>query len=182
MTPEELAQCTGASINRAAKELPYIEAAMLEYEINTPARQAAFLAQIGHECGGFLYPQELWGPTPAQTRYEGRADLGNTQPGDGRKFSGHGWIQITGRANHAKARDQMRAKFGDDVPDFEAEPLLLAQSKWAAMSAANFWQANGLNELADLGRFETVCRRVNGGLNGYPERLVLWEKAKAALT
>ena len=63
MTPAELAACTGARIDRATEHLPYIEAAMDEFEINTPARQAAFLAQVGHESGGLHFLVEIWGPT-----------------------------------------------------------------------------------------------------------------------
>ncbi len=74
---------------------------MLFRQINTPARAAAFLAQVGHESGQLRYLREIWGPTPAQVRYEGRADLGNAQPGDGKRFMGRGLIQITGRKNYA---------------------------------------------------------------------------------
>ena len=61
---------------------------MALYAIDSPKRQAAFIAQIGHESGRLIYVRELWGPTPAQERYEGRADLGNTEKGDGFKFRG----------------------------------------------------------------------------------------------
>ena len=61
---------------------------------------AQFLAQVMHESGGLRYVREIWGPTKAQARYEGRKDLGNTQPGDGKRFMGRDVIQVTGRANH----------------------------------------------------------------------------------
>lgn len=174
MTPQELALCTGARIDRAAEWLPFIEAAMDEFEINTPERQAAFLAQIGHESGGLHWTSELWGPTAAQTGYEGRKDLGNTQPGDGFRFRGRGLIQITGRDNYYTAG----AALGVDLL---SDPALLAQPALAARSAAWFWKAHGLNELADAGDFSHITRRINGGFNGQDARTALWETAKEAI-
>lgn len=183
MTPQQLVSATGARFDRAQECLPFIVAAMGAYEINTPARQAAFLAQVGHESGGLHWYSELWGPTPQQQRYEPPSELatklGNTQPGDGAKFKGHGLIQVTGRFNHAAARDRIRTRY-PDAPDFEAEPEKLAETKWAAISAADFWHSHGLNELADSGDFQTITKRINGGLNGYADRLALYEKAKVA--
>jgi len=183
MTPEELMACTGCTkVATAEAWLPEIELAMNAYDINTTQRRAAFLAQIGHESGGLHYTTEIWGPTPTQARYEGREDLGNTQPGDGSRFRGHGLIQVTGRTNHAAARDRLQAKFpGMNVPDFELQPEALAQMRWAALSAADFWAAHGLNELADAGDFARITRRINGGLNGEAERVALYGAAMGVL-
>lgn len=183
MTAEELAQATGARLERAELFLSHIVEAMDAYYISlTPERMSAFLAQVGHESGGLHYLIEIWGPTPAQARYEGRTDLGNTEPGDGSKYRGHGLLQTTGRANHACARDRLRDKFPMlDVPDFEAEPTRLAEPQWAALSAADFWDEHGLNALADAGDFVKITRRINGGLNGEAERLALYEAAKGVL-
>lgn len=170
MNSQELAICTGAQIDRATAFLPFIEAAMCAFDINTPARQAAFLAQVGHESGGLKWLTELWGPTPAQTRYEGRKDLGNTQIGDGYKYRGRGLIQTTGRSNYRAAGIALTL-------DFEANPGLLSQPANAAMSAAYFWHSNGLNDLADVGRFDSITRRINGGTNGAAERQALYEVA-----
>jgi putative chitinase len=180
VTPEVLAACTGARIDRASRFAPYLSVGMALYGIDTPQRQAAFLAQIGHESAGLKYVSEVWGPTRAQERYEGREDLGNTHPGDGSRFRGHGLIQTTGRANHAKVRDRLRERF-HDVPDFEAEPEALMDTQWAALSACDYWDMRNLNELADAGDFETLTRRINGGLNGYEDRCDRWEFAKRAL-
>jgi putative chitinase len=180
MTPEDLAACTGASLSRAQRFAPALSAAMAFYGIDTPARQAAFLAQIGHESGGLRFTRELWGPTDAQERYEGREDLGNTQEGDGARYRGHGLIQTTGRANHAKVRDRLRERFAD-VPDFEAEPERLAETQWACLSAADYWDWKGLNAVADAGDFEKLTRKINGGLNGYRDRQARWEAAKTTL-
>ena len=175
MTPQQLAICTGARIDRAREWLPSIEAAMAEYGITTPARQAAFLAQIGHESGGLHWLVEIWGPTEAQRRYEGRRDLGNTQPGDGYRFRGRGLLQTTGRDNYKRTGQALGV-------DLITAPELLATPPHAARSAGWYWQSNRLNELADAGGFRLITRRINGGYNGYPERLALYEAAKGVLS
>ena len=81
---------TGLTEQQAMDWYPHVRTACLEYDITGPVRVAAFLAQVGHESGGFKYTREIWGPTAAQKRYEGRKDLGNTQPGDGSKYRGRG--------------------------------------------------------------------------------------------
>ena len=118
---------------------------------------------------------------PAQGRYEGRADLGNTKPGDGFRFRGRGLIQVTGRANHAAARDRLRARFGGGVPDFEELPDRLAEPQWAALSAGDFWDRHGLNALADAGDFMRITKAINGGTNGYADRVARLETAKSVL-
>lgn len=180
MTPQDLARATGARIDRATENLPWLAVAMDIYGINTPARQAAFLAQIGHESGGLHWINEIWWPTAAQRRYEVRQDLGNNQPGDGYRYRGRGWIQLTGRDNYRRATQRLRARF-PDCPDFEESPELVATARWAAMTAADFWHTNNLNALADAGRFESITRLINGGLNGYADRLAKWETARAVL-
>jgi putative chitinase len=174
MTPQELMACTGARYDRACTYAPLLDAAMDEYQINTPERQAAFLAQVGHESGGLHFVVEVWGPTEAQRRYEGRYDLGNTVTGDGLKFRGRGLIQITGRANYEKASEALGV-------DLIESPELLGEPELACRSAAWFWQSHGLNEMADAGEFEKITKRINGGLNGYPARLGLYAAAKETL-
>lgn len=171
MTPQELAECTGARIDRATTFLPYIESAMDEFDISTPERKAAFLANVGHESGGLHWLVELWGPTPQQARYEGRADLGNTEPGDGYRYRGRGLVQLTGRANYAKAGEALGV-------DLVSKPEQLGLPELAARSAAWFWDSNGINEIADTGDFVKCCKRVNGGTNGLAERLALFEAAQ----
>ena len=182
VTADLLAASMGCTIARAEPFAGPLDAACAAYGISdNTARLAAFLAQIGHESGALRYVRELWGPTPAQMRYEGRKDLGNTQPGDGERFKGHGLIQTTGRANHAAVRDRLRARLGPGVPDFEANPQMLEEPMWAAWSAADYWGWRKLNALADAGDFEQITRRINGGLNGQADRLARWERAQAAL-
>lgn len=165
---------SGATQLRAAQWLPHLQSACDRFAINTPRRIAAFLAQIGHESGGLVYVREIWGPTPAQTRYEGRADLGNTQPGDGKRFMGRGLIQITGRRNY------QLASIGLDL-DLISHPELLEQSGAAASSAAWWWANHGLNGYADLGQFDRITKIINGGTNGAADRLALYGAAKKAL-
>jgi putative chitinase len=167
-------KATSLSQSMAAKWCAPVSASMALYGIDTVARQAAFLAQIAHESGGFIYTKELWGPTPAQKGYEGRADLGNTQPGDGHLYCGRGLIQITGRANYARVSKALNI-------DFVYSPELLEQPSLAAQSAAWFWNTHNLNQYADSGDFETLTRRINGGLNGLDDRRKRWETAKIAL-
>ena len=174
MTPKQLALATGARIDRATAFLPHIVSAMAEFGIDSPARQAAFLAQIGHESGALKYTTEIWGPTPAQSRYEGRKDLGNVQVGDGIRYKGRGLIQTTGRANYAATGRALGI-------DLIANPEQLAEPVLAARSAAWFWQSRKLNAFADSGDFLTLTRRINGGLNGLDDRMALHSAATEAL-
>jgi putative chitinase len=152
-----------------------LSSACQEFEINTPARVAAFVAQCAHESACFALLREGWGPTQQQLGYEGRADLGNTQPGDGAKFKGRGLIQVTGRAGYAAAS---QALFGDarllDHPELLEEPVA------ACRSAGEFWKRRSLNKLADAGEFELITRRINGGLTHYDRRLKLYQRALPA--
>lgn len=180
LTHDQLRAATGCTPARAEAWLPHIAQACEVFGINTPARLAAFLAQIGHESGRLVYVREIWGPTPAQQRYEGRADLGNTQPGDGKRYMGRGLIQTTGRANYAATRDGLAA-YLPHVPDFEAVPALLERPDLAAMSAAWFWHSRGLNALADTGDFVRITKRINGGTNGLADRQALYAAAQEVL-
>lgn len=180
ITPKLLIDALGCTPERAEHWAPYINEACAEYDINTPARVAEFLAQIGHESGSLRYTQEVWGPTDAQRKYEGRRDLGNIYPGDGEKYKGHGLIQTTGRYNHAAVRDRLRKRW-PGAPDFEAMPEQLTNPTWAARSAADYWDMRNLNQLADLGDTKAISRKVNGGDNGLPDRLARATRAQRVL-
>lgn len=171
MNAKQLALATGARLDRATEWLPYITAAMAEFDINTPARQSMFLAQIGHESGGLQWSVELWGPTPAQRRYEGRRDLGNVQAGDGSRFRGRGLIQTTGRANYAATGQALGV-------NLLLRPELLGLPPLAARSAGWWWRAHGLNEIADAGDVLRATRRINGGTNGLADRIARYAAAK----
>jgi len=178
LTEQTLRKMLPAAGARLDAHLPYIVPAMIKGDIKTPDRIAAFLAQLAHESGEYRYMAEIWGPTEAQLGYEGRADLGNTQPGDGRKFAGHGPIQVTGRANHRACGAWLGL-------DLEADPLLLTRPEYGTASAVWFWtQGNGkidLNLLADRGWFKTITRIINGGLNGLSDRRLYWDRNRALL-
>lgn len=171
MTLDDLrAICPHAKPERLAAVLVPLNLAMDEYEINTPQRQAAFIAQVAHESGSFRYVREI----ASGEAYEGRRDLGNTEPGDGVRFRGRGYIQITGRANYRSCGDALGL-------DLLSEPELLELPHNAARSAGWFWKRRGLNELADKLAFETITKRINGGLNGYEDRLAYYGRAQGAL-
>ena len=154
--------------------------AMHEFQINTPAREAAFLAQLAHESGEFRYMEEL----ANGVAYNGRADLGNTSA-EARRYSngnpgpfykGHGPIQITGFNNH---RDCSLALFGDDT--LLREPTKLTEPVTGCRGAGWFWQSKGLNDLADESKFGSLTRRINGGFNGLDERCKYWARALVVL-
>ncbi len=146
---------------------PLLGSMMPQYGIIDRLRVCAFLAQIGHESGRLRFVEEL----ASGEAYEGRADLGNIEPGDGVRFKGRGLIQITGRANYEKAQRAL------GIPLLQ-EPERLIQPYFAVKSACWWWQEHGLNELADMGDFEKITKRINGGLNGQKDRLFLYLRAQ----
>ncbi len=157
-----------------------LNAAMARYRIDTVKRMAAFLAQIGHESGQLRYVREL-GSEQYLSKYDTGSlavRLGNTPEadGDGQRFRGRGLVQITGQDNYRRCS---LALFAD--LRLLQQPELLEQPQWAAESAAWFWQVNGLNELADRDQFNSITRRINGGLNGLEDRLQLWARARTVL-
>ena len=174
ITTQQLLQILPNAGQSAGVFVSVLNTAMNRYQIVGTQRVAAFIAHIGHESGQLKYVKEIWGPTAAQTRYEGRADLGNTVPGDGSKFRGRGLIQITGRANYKACGEALGL-------DLINQPELLEKPQHACMSAAWFWASRGLSTLADESRFETITRRINGGLNGLADRQNLYERALKVL-
>lgn len=158
--------------------LPFVNRVMEIYEIDTPLRASAFLAQIAHESGELRFMEEIWGPTAQQKKYEPPGDLarrlGNTQPGDGFRYRGRGPIQITGRANYKKYGELLGV-------DLIGNPDLAATPQFAFSTAGLFWKLNGLNDLADVQEFIAITKRINGGLNGLQEREKYYEIAKNTL-
>jgi len=170
MTLDQLIAIMPRAQFRAYSFWPELGEHMREFGIEGKLREAAFLATIAVESGELQYTKELWGPTPQQERYEGRADLGNTEPGDGSRFRGRGLIQLTGRANYQKASEALGI-------DYVTEPTLMQVAAEASRVSCWWWSAHGCNELADSGDFKAVTRRVNGGLTAYEKRLAYYEKA-----
>lgn len=178
VTREQLLKILPASgmPGRADIFLDPLNAHMALGGIDTPARAAAFIAQIGHESGQFYYTRELWGPTASQSRYEGRADLGNTINGDGKKFMGRGLIQLTGRANYSK---YSMYRYGD--LRLLGTPSLVEEPDDAVGSAVWFWNTHGLSALADKGDFLKITKKINGGTNGLKEREEFYHRGLAVL-
>ena len=161
---------------------------MFEFYINSPRRQAAFLAQFAHESGEFRFLKEL---SPG-TQYEDRVDLGNISQGDGVKYKGRGIAQITGRKNYGNCGKALGLNLLE-------KPELLEEPENAMRSAGWFWTVGAglnlgyrakqagvpvgvnLNDLADAEDFEKITLAINGGLNGQEDRLAYWNKAKAVL-
>ena len=97
-------------------------------------------------------------------------------------FRGHGLIQTTGRFNHRRVTQRLRARFPNmNVPDFEKEPNKLTLPRWAALSAADYWDMINGNSMADKGQFELLTKRINGGLNGFADRKKLWASMQKVL-
>lgn len=172
LTDDELKRIMpNCSAEKRANYLPFIQQAMEEFAITSYLREAAFLAQLAHESGELRYMEEI----ASGAAYEGRKNLGNTQPGDGKRFKGRGPIQLTGRANYKKFGDLL----GLDLID---NPTMAATPQVGFRIAALFWSSNGLNEKADQQQFEAITKRINGGLNGQPDRLKYYARAKQVLS
>ncbi|MEM0962034.1 MAG: chitinase [Bacteroidota bacterium] len=159
----------------AQRHLEGLNGAMSTYDIDTPLRRAHFLAQVAHESGGLRWTEEL----ASGDAYEGRDDLGNTQPGDGRRFKGRGLIQLTGRFNYRQYTTHHRQNGGRE--NFESRPTQVAEPPFASDVAGWFWDTRNINALADTDDIEAVTRRVNGGLRGIDERRRYLSLAKTAL-
>jgi predicted chitinase len=141
-----------------------------EFQINTLDRIAAFLGQIAHESGSLKYSEEI----ASGEAYEGREDLGNTQPGDGKRYKGRGLIQLTGRANYRRFGEILNLEL-EENPELAREPTV------AARIAGGYWKTHGLNKLADHGNYYEITRRINGGLRGWRDRVTNFKNAKQAL-
>ncbi|MFU6657288.1 glycoside hydrolase family 19 protein [Pseudomonas aeruginosa] len=207
ITEQQLLQIFPNAGPQAGFFVPALNVAMKRFGITSPVRVAAFLAQIGHESAQLTRlvenlnysAQGLAATWPSRYRsadgkpnalalnlarhpqaianntYASRNGNGDEASGDGWRYCGRGLLQITGRSNYRAAGDGL----GQPL---EQEPELLEQPEFAALSAAWWWAAHGLNDLADRGEFAAITRRINGGTNGQAERLALWERAKRVLS
>lgn len=187
---------------RAGVFIEPLRSAMAEFEINTPARQAAFLAQIGHESSDLLHTVEnlnyyaprlveIWpkrfpslqfasyyAANPERLGnyvYAHRLGNGDEASGDGYKFCGRGLIQLTGKDLYRLCGSSLHLPLLD-------HPELIEQPVGASRSAAWYWATHGLNALADRGDFDATTRAINGkAMLGANERRVIWERAKRVL-
>jgi predicted chitinase len=169
---EQLIQIAGSNApsDRLRQLAPSLNEVLNYYQINTPLRICHFIAQVAHESACFKAMEEY----ASGADYEGRDDLGNTQPGDGVRFKGRGLMQLTGRANYGRFSKAMNQ-------DFIAQPQLVAQSPWAVWMAGWYWDDHQLNKYADRDDLEQVTRIVNGGQNGLEDRRHYLQKAKSVL-
>ena len=158
------------STSRAQAMLPYLNDAMVNGGITTPLRQAAFLAQLAHESVGLTAFEEY----ASGAAYEGRSDLGNTQPGDGVRFKGRGPIQLTGRNNYRAAGQALGI-------DLENNPTRAADFDVGFRTAVWFWNSRGLSAAADARNFDYITYRINGGYNGKAARDSYYATAKQVL-
>ena len=156
--------CTPADIPDS--QVSDLNDCLKRFSINTTLRMRHFLAQISHESGGGIYTKEL----ATGQDYEGRIDLGNIYPGDGPKYKGAGFIQLTGRTNYLAFANYMNdLKIMDGVS--------YVSVKYPATSAGFWWYNNNMNSLCDQNpTVEQVTRRVNGGLNGIDSRKMYFNR------
>lgn len=150
--------------------------------LDRPHRLAHYLGQTGHEAGGWKYDRELWGPTPAQVRYDTRTDLGNTaaHDGDGYLYRGRGPIQITGKSNYRQYREWCRER-GLAAPDFVAQPDMVLTDPWEGLAPIWYWDSRDLNALADVNALEGITRKINGGTNGLADRQTRYTRSALVL-
>jgi putative chitinase len=153
----------GVALKQVQTFLEPLNAACVEFDITTPQRASMFLSQVAWESGMFRYLCEIWGPSEAQLRYPG-----------GRQWSGHGLIQITGEANHREQSEH----FGIPMSEIAA---WLQTTEGACRSAGLFWQAHHCSELADVGNFSGVTKRINGGYTDLDKRMAIYKRVAAVM-
>ncbi|QHV96310.1 glycoside hydrolase family 19 protein [Spirosoma endbachense] len=151
LTVDMLVRC-GAIRTGAEKYVELLNELLPYYKITTHLRLSHFLGQVLHECDSMKTAEEY----ASGAAYEGRMDLGNTEPGDGIRFKGRGLIQLTGRKNYTAFAN----KFNIDCVN---HPELIASPRWAVASALNFWNVNKLNGWADFDRVWEISCIINIG-------------------
>ena len=197
MKPEQLTQL---GIDAAKWYTPLIDM-FARYNINTIQRQASFIGQCQHESENFTKLEEglnysasrlmaVWpsrfpnldvanqyanNPEKLANKiYSGRMGNGNEESGEGYAYRGRGLIQMTGKEAYANCGSGLGI-------DFLSNPDLLATVEYACLSAGWFWNKKGLNDLGDTGDYETMTKRINGGLIGLDDRKAKIAKAKEIL-
>lgn len=202
LTADLLVAATGCAAKGADTLAQHLEAAMTRFRIDTPTRRAHFLGQIAYESGRFVLVEENLNysaerllavfpkyfptlemahaaerqpQTIANIVYANRMGNGPTSSGDGWRFRGRGFVQITGRDNYTALN---RA-----LPEITcvSYPEALAATEYAALSAAWFWNSRNCNAAADSTLVSRVTQLINGGLNGLAQRVVLTNQALAVL-
>jgi len=160
MTPMQIGTICGCAGANVEQHWPGLQKALAECGMDDDACMVAAIATIGTEVPSFLPINEYGGDSYFTKMYEGRTDLGNTHPGDGARYHGRGYIQLTGRANYRAYGDKL------NVP-LEQNPDLALQPEVAARILARYMKDRGIDKLAEQGDWQGVRRAVNGGLNGW---------------
>lgn len=164
-------------IERYRQLLPAFIDGLRAANCNTGPRIAQYFAQIGHESAGLRYMEEI----ADGSAYEGRGDLGNTQPGDGMRYKGHGPIQITGRENHRQVSEwAFKHGYVPTPTHFIDHPSELGEDRYGFLGAAWYWtvaRGNQINDAADRQDIDQVTRLINGGLHGIDDRRARYQKA-----
>lgn len=170
-----------------AEVIKWVKVYAPKYGVTTTARLQCFIAQAAHETDSFKTLREY----ASGKAYEGRADLGNTEPGAGVKYKGRGIFQTTGKNNYLRVS---RVIFGDDR--LLTHPELLEQPQYAVQSAFIYWQDHNLNVYADkpdtwsytspksgktYNKFQWITKLINGGQNGLAERTIFFNRAQGIL-
>ena len=169
------------SLDRYRALAPAVARCLSECGCTTVDRIAMWAAQIGHESVGLKYMAEIWGPTAAQAGYEGRSDLGNTQPGDGYRFRGSGPIQVTGRRNFTVLSQWAFGKGLVPTPTFFVDnPDELRGDRYGFVGVTWYWTTQRpMNSYCDRRDLEGATRAINGGLTGLDERRTRYNRALA---
>lgn len=178
-TKDQLTQIAGGKPN--ASNINSVIVALTSYGaqfgLDKPHRLAHYICQLAHESGNFRYDEEI----ASGAAYEGRKDLGNTEPGDGKRFKGRGPIQITGRANYAAFTKWCRANIASVAPDFTAAPDQITTDPWEGIAPIWYWSTRKLNALADENNIEQITKKINGGLNGFNDRIAKYVRTGLVL-
>lgn len=180
-TTEQLLSIGGNSSSAASANAASLLTALSRYGaqfgLDLPHRIAQYLGQLAEESGSWKWDQEI----ASGKAYEGRQDLGNTQPGDGVRFKGRTMGQITGRANYRAFTAWVRKNVDANSPDFEDKPELLNTDPWEGLGPIWFWSTHDLNDLADENNIEQITKKWNGGLNGFNVRVNFYVRAALVL-
>lgn len=202
INPSQLKEITGIKdIAKLTDITNAINETLVKYQINTPLRIQHFLAQLLHESGNFVFIKENLNYSAsglvktfrkyflteavalpyarqqdkiANHVYSNRMGNGNEASGDGAKFKGRGYIQLTGRDNYTAITKATGI-------DFVNHPELLETVKYAALSAGWFWDKTGLNTLADKNDIINITKKINGGTNGLDDRQAKLAKLKTII-
>ena len=173
ITQAQLRRAVGAIDKEAADEfVASFNMWAIHFGINTPLRVAFYLSQVFHESGSLRYVEEI----ASGAKYEGRKDLGNIFPGDGVKYKGRAFLQLTGRSNYTAFK---KSEFC--TADIVANPKKVAEFPLNQVASMWFWQTHKCNEWADRDNVDRVTRIINGGTNGLTQRKALLAKFKKVL-